>query len=103
MTSHNLLPDSCRCRSTLERAGIKYRSLNEAALAAVKPGGLLMTCSCSGAVTQAGKLMRWVQAAAQRGGRQITLVREGGAACDHVLHPAYPESRYLTTLTFRVL
>ena len=97
--------DSCpwRCRGTVDRAGIKYRALNEAALALVKPGGLLMTCSCSGAVTQADRLMGWVKAAALRAGRQITLVREGGAACDHVLHPAYPEGRYLTTLTIRVL
>lgn len=41
--------------------------------------------------------------AAQLAGRTVTLVRESGAAPDHVLNVAYPEGKYLTTLTFRVL
>jgi 23S rRNA G2069 N7-methylase RlmK/C1962 C5-methylase RlmI len=36
----------------LQRALSRYRTLNSLAIRVTKPGGLLMTCSCSGAMTQ---------------------------------------------------
>ena len=45
----------------LERAEGKYKRLNAAAMAITRPGGLLMTCSCSGAVTQAARLLPIIQ------------------------------------------
>ncbi|KAG2499516.1 hypothetical protein HYH03_002463 [Edaphochlamys debaryana] len=89
--------------ASLDRARVKYLKLNKQALALVRPGGLLMTCSCSGAMTQAGGLPGVVSDAARQTGRQVTLLREAGAAPCHPLQPAYPEGRYLTNLTFRVL
>lgn len=50
------------CTQALPRACVKYRQLNARALRLVAPNGLLMTCSCSGAVTQAGLLLGLVQA-----------------------------------------
>ena len=44
-------------RKALPRATGKYQRLNTAAMRLVKPGGLLMTCSCSGAMTQSGEFM----------------------------------------------
>jgi 23S rRNA G2069 N7-methylase RlmK/C1962 C5-methylase RlmI len=38
-----------------------YRSLNALAMQVVKPGGLLMTCSCSGAMTQSGMFLKTIQ------------------------------------------
>ena len=64
---------------------------------ALRPGGLLLTCTCSAAMSQAdGKFVRTVQEAALDEGRVLTLLRTTGAAADHVMNPAYPESRYLT-------
>lgn len=40
------LPAATRDRATLKRAASKYRKLNALALALVKPGGVLVTCSC---------------------------------------------------------
>jgi 23S rRNA G2069 N7-methylase RlmK/C1962 C5-methylase RlmI len=97
-------PKLAPSRRDLERALRKYRHLNAAALRAVRPGGFLVTHSCSGAVARAPSLLQAVVcAAAASCGRQVTLVREAGAAADHPLHAAYPEGRYLTSLTFRVL
>ena len=49
------------------RATPKYRKLNAAALRLVKPGGLLMTCSCSGAVAQGTGLLPIVKVTHQTG------------------------------------
>jgi 23S rRNA G2069 N7-methylase RlmK/C1962 C5-methylase RlmI len=69
----------------------------------VRTGGVLVTCSCSGAVTQEpGLLVRTVQEAAARVGRSVALLRVGGAAADHPLNPMYPEGAYLTVAFFVV-
>ncbi|GLC36295.1 hypothetical protein PLESTF_001731500 [Pleodorina starrii] len=94
-----LAPD----RNTLSRARVKYLRLNSLAMKLVRPGGLLMTCSCSGAMTQSGEFLDMVMEAAQQVGRQPSLLRRAGAATDHVLNPAYPEGEYLTNVTLRLL
>jgi 23S rRNA G2069 N7-methylase RlmK/C1962 C5-methylase RlmI len=97
-------PKLAPTRASLPGALRKYASLNAAALAIVKPGGLLITCSCSGAVARTpGTLAGAVDAAAARARVRLTLVREAGAAGDHALDPGYPEGKYLTCLTYRVL
>ncbi|KAI8472455.1 MAG: S-adenosyl-L-methionine-dependent methyltransferase [Monoraphidium minutum] len=90
-------------KRSLVPASNKYRKLNAMALALVKPGGILMTCSCSGAMTQSGGLQPIVDDAAREAERQVTLIRKSGAAADHPLNPAYPEGQYLTALAYRVL
>lgn len=90
-------------RGSLPRASSKYRRLNELALGVVRPGGVLMSCSCSGAMTQSGGLGKVVQEAARAADRQVTLLSKAGAAPDHPLNPGYPEGEYLTALTYRVV
>lgn len=51
-------------RKSLPRAMHKYRRLNAQALRLVAPGGLLMTCSCSGAMSQSGEFVPMLQASA---------------------------------------
>lgn len=60
-------------RGSLPRASAKYRRLNELALGVVRPGGVLMTCSCSGAMTQSGGLGKVVAEAAVAAERQVRL------------------------------
>jgi 23S rRNA G2069 N7-methylase RlmK/C1962 C5-methylase RlmI len=45
-------PKLAPSRKHLKAAANKYTSLNTDAMRMLKPGGLLMTCSCSGAVAQ---------------------------------------------------
>lgn len=48
-------PKLAPSKKVLDRASAKYRKLNSLAMQLVEPGGgLLMTCSCSGAMTQSG-------------------------------------------------
>ncbi|KFK35529.1 hypothetical protein AALP_AA4G002500 [Arabis alpina] len=90
-------------KKVLQNAAGMYRNLNSLAMRLTRSGGLLMTCSCSGAMTQSGKFLGILQSAAAMAGRKITVVREAGAACDHPLDPSYPQGQYLSNFLLRVL
>jgi len=95
-------PKLAPSKKVLDRAVRKYTSLNQQAIRLVKPGGFLMTCSCSGAMTQSGNFEDMVREAGSREGRRITLLRYAGAGADHTLDPNYPEGKYLSNLLVRV-
>lgn len=90
-------------KKVLQSASGMYRNLNSLAMQVTKRGGLLMTCSCSGAMTQSGTFLRILQNAASMANRKITVVRHAGAATDHPIDPSYPEGAYLTNYLLRVL
>ncbi|XP_068634068.1 uncharacterized protein [Aristolochia californica] len=90
-------------KKVLQNASGMYRNLNSLAMQITKPGGLLMTCSCSGAMTQSGMFLRILQGAAAKARKRITVLRHSGAACDHPIDPSYPEGTYLTNILLRVL
>ncbi|KAK9698239.1 hypothetical protein RND81_08G090600 [Saponaria officinalis] len=48
-------------KEVLRNASGMYRNLNALAMKITKKGGILMTCSCSGAMTQSGMFMRIIQ------------------------------------------
>lgn len=89
-------------KKILDRAMGKYKSLNEAAIRLVKPGGLLMTCSCSAAMTQSEHFVPTIVSAARKSRRQVTIIRSAGAATDHVMSPSYSLGRYLTNVLVSV-
>jgi 23S rRNA G2069 N7-methylase RlmK/C1962 C5-methylase RlmI len=95
-------PKLAPSRKSLQGAWRKYEALNASAMRLVRPGGVLMTCSCSGAVAQSGEFIPMLQKAAKRAQRRVTLVRSGSAAGDHPLDPGYPEGLYLTNITLIV-
>ncbi|ESW05436.1 hypothetical protein PHAVU_011G179100 [Phaseolus vulgaris] len=95
-------PKLAPTKKALHNASGMYRNLNSLAMQLTKRGGLLMTCSCSGAVTQSGIFLRILQGAASMAGRRITVLRQSGAACDHPIDPSYPEGAYLTNILLRV-
>lgn len=85
-----------------DRALRAYRRLNAAALRVAGPDALLVTCSCSAAVT-ASDWVRMIALAAKDAGREVTIVRLGQAGMDHPTPPAFPEGMYLKSATVRVL
>lgn len=96
-------PKLAPSRKVLQRATSMYRNLNALAMQLTKKGGLLMTCSCSGAMTQSGSFLSVLQKAASSVGRKITVLRQIGAAADHPIDPSYPEGAYLTNILLRIL
>lgn len=81
-------------RARVEAALIKYTDLNALAIEAVRPGGLLATFSCSGAVDLPA-FLGTVFAAARRAGRELRLLEVLGAGPDHPQRPDFSRSRYL--------
>ncbi|XP_078161914.1 S-adenosyl-L-methionine-dependent methyltransferases superfamily protein [Carex rostrata] len=85
-------------KKVLQSARGMYRNLNSLAMQVTKRGGLLMTCSCSSAMTQSRLFIPTLQGAASMSGRRIGVLRQGGAGCDHPINPSYPEGEYLTNV-----
>ncbi len=80
----------------------KYEDLNGLALGLVRPGGMLVTCSCSGWLGE-GAFEEIVIRAAHRRRLRLQILERTGAAADHPVMSNCPESRYLKVLWARVL
>lgn len=84
-------------RNELEFGLRRYADFNALALAAVRPGGLLATFSCSGAVDLA-TFVGVVFSSARRAEREVRLLSILEAAPDHPQRPDFARSRYLKGL-----
>jgi 23S rRNA (cytosine1962-C5)-methyltransferase len=89
-------------RRVLEQALSAYHRLNRLALAVLKPGGILVTCSCSGHVTRE-HFRDLLAGVAQRTGREMQILEQRSAAPDHPVTTACPETEYLKCFICRVL
>ena len=87
-------PAFAKRRDGLEAALRVYREINYRGLRLLNPGGVLITCSCSGRVTSElfGEVMAW---AAQEAKRPVQLLERRGAARDHPPLVGVPETEYL--------
>ncbi|HNQ89411.1 MAG TPA: class I SAM-dependent rRNA methyltransferase [Verrucomicrobiota bacterium] len=88
-------------REETEDGRRKYEDLNRLALSLVDPGGLFVTCSCSG-LLPAEEFESLVARAAHRSGRRLQFLDRTGAGPDHPVLSNCPESRYLKVLWTRV-
>ncbi len=95
-------PKFAPTRRDVDDAIHKYGDLNTLACQVVRPGGLLLTCSCSGAVPP-HVFLDTVRRSAQRAGRRLQQLGASGAAADHPVADNCPETAYLKALWFRVL
>ncbi len=89
-------------KSEVEQAGRRYRDLNELAFSAAKPGSLILTCSCSGPLSE-DRFLSILRQAAARAGRDLRIRYLGGAAADHPVALECPETRYLKVLLLEVV
>jgi 23S rRNA (cytosine1962-C5)-methyltransferase len=80
----------------------KYEDLNQLAVMVTAPGGLLVTCSCSGLLS-AELFERLLTRAAHRAGRRLQFLERTGPGADHPVMSNCPEGRYLKVLWARVL
>ena len=87
-------PKLTRTRAALKQALRAYHSLNQLAVSVLKPGGLLVTCSCSGLVTRED-FEQMLSDVAIQSGRDIRILEARGAAPDHPISPFCPENDYL--------
>jgi 23S rRNA (cytosine1962-C5)-methyltransferase len=95
-------PKFARSRASLDDALAAYHRLNRMGVLALEPGGILVTCSCSGHVTRED-FMHMLSGVAQRTGRQIQVLEQRGAAPDHPVSATCLETEYLKCFVCRVL
>lgn len=86
-----------KVRAEVPKALHQYRDLNRLGLQALRPGGLLLTCCCSGLVTEA-MFLSTLRTAAEEARRDLRVLRVSGAAADHPVPLHFPEGRYLTAV-----
>jgi len=90
-----------RDRSKVFDALKKYFAMNRLALDVIPPGGLLLTCSCTGLVSEVD-FLEMLRRVALNAGREIQILEVRGAGADHPVRADVPESRYLKAVVCRV-
>lgn len=94
-------PRMARTQGGLERALNGYLRLNMTALTVLKPGGILVTCSCSGLVSRAD-FQGMLGELARQSGRDIQILESHGQPADHPVSATCPETEYLKMFICRV-
>jgi 23S rRNA (cytosine1962-C5)-methyltransferase len=90
-------PAFAKSKRAVEGALRGYKELNLRALKMLRPGGVLVTCSCSHHISGAD-FTATVAAAAGDAGRHVRLLERRGAAPDHPVVLTIPETEYLKCL-----
>ena len=94
-------PKFARSRASLDDALRAYHRINRVACDLLEPGGILVTCSCSGSVSRED-FLQMLAGVAQRAGRTLQLLEVRGAAADHPVSASCLEGEYLKCVIARV-
>ncbi|GLS84421.1 class I SAM-dependent rRNA methyltransferase [Paraferrimonas haliotis] len=89
-------------RAQLKGAARGYKDINLQAIKLLKPGGTLLTYSCSG-LMEVDLFQKIVADAALDAQRELQIVERFSQAADHVVAGGFPEGYYLNGLACRVL
>jgi 23S rRNA (cytosine1962-C5)-methyltransferase len=91
-----------RDREEIDFALKRYFDMNKLALQIVAPGGIFLTCSCTGLISEE-MFLETLRRCAWQVGRTAQVLRVAGAAADHPFLIHVPEGRYLKAVFCRVL
>jgi 23S rRNA (cytosine1962-C5)-methyltransferase len=94
-------PAFAKSKRDLDKALRGYKELNLRAMKMLRPGGILVTCSCSFHVSGAD-FLKVVADAAQDAHKSLRIVESRGAAKDHPVLLNVPETNYLQCLILSV-
>lgn len=95
-------PAFAKSKRDLDAAARGYKELNLRALKMLRPGGVLVTCSCSYHVSEQ-ELQSIVVAASLDARRTVRILEKRGQAKDHPVVPTIPETAYLKALLLSVV
>jgi 23S rRNA (cytosine1962-C5)-methyltransferase len=94
-------PAFAKTKRDLDKALRGYKELNLRAMKMLRPGGILVTCSCSFHVS-AAEFLGVVADAARDAHKDLRVVETRGAAKDHPILLNVPETGYLQCLILSV-
>jgi 23S rRNA (cytosine1962-C5)-methyltransferase len=89
------------CADEITRAHRTYGDINKLGMQVVRPGGILLTCSCSGLVSERDFLSILTRSAAESG-VILQIFNISGASSDHPFTTIFPEGRYLKAVFARI-
>jgi 23S rRNA (cytosine1962-C5)-methyltransferase len=95
-------PAFAKSRPAVARARRGYKEINLRALRLLRPGGLLMTCSCSYHVDEAA-FEAILEGAARDAGVSVVVVEKRRQARDHPVLLGVPETHYLKCFMLRCI
>jgi 23S rRNA (cytosine1962-C5)-methyltransferase len=95
-------PAFAKSKKNLPTALRGYKELNLRALKMLRPGGILVTCSCSFAVSESD-FLEMLTGAAQDTHRTVRVLERRGQAKDHPFLLGVPETGYLKCVICSVL
>lgn len=110
-------PKLIRNRAEVEEGTRKHFDLNRLAMRLVRPGGVLLSCCCSGLLQEADFVRLLCSASYQAGpviepasvgrserhaSRPMQILARTGAAADHPVAAGVPESEYLKAVWMRL-
>ncbi|MFH1654466.1 MAG: class I SAM-dependent rRNA methyltransferase [Pseudomonadota bacterium] len=79
-----------------------YTTLNRSCLELLEPGGIMITSSCSGVISEE-EFSNSVRIAAGQSKRDVVILDRVGQPFDHTQRLAFPEGRYLKTMILEVV
>lgn len=94
-------PAFAKTKRALPEAIKGYIDVNRRALLALRPGGILVSCSCSYNLSEED-FRQAILKASQASGRGLRFLEARGQALDHPCLLAMPETRYLKCLILQV-
>jgi 23S rRNA (cytosine1962-C5)-methyltransferase len=95
-------PSFARNKAAIQAAIRGYKEINLRAMRLLRPGGFLITCSCSHHVSEA-LFEEMLETAASDAKRRFQIVERRGAGRDHPVLLNLPETRYLKCFILRAL
>jgi len=90
-----------RDREEIEKALRKYTDMNRLAMQVISDGGILLTCSCTGLVSEFD-FFESVRKAAWQAGKTAQIIKITGAGPDHPFMAHAGEGRYLKAIFARI-
>ena len=95
-------PAFIKRKKDLKNGEAAYRRLNEQAMRLLNKDGILISASCSMHLPE-DDLQNILLTSARHLDRNIQLLERGGQGPDHPVHPAIQETRYIKSITCRLL
>lgn len=96
-------PALSRKAADLPQARAAYRRLHEGIAPRLKPGAILVTCSCTARLSARDLFDDACAGLAAQGREPGRILKFGGAGADHPLHPGLPDAGYLSAVSFVVV
>ncbi len=87
-------PAFIKKKEDLRQGTAAYVKLNREAIKRVSSGGLYVSCSCSGSLSESD-FEEALKLASSKAKREVSWVGRGGHAVDHPLREHFPEGQYL--------